>query len=200
MQKITIISNDDLYKALGQAVEFLPGCGLYLAPSLNADIIKDSACIIADGARLGDIQELSGAKFIALANADDVLEQSDIAVIRKPYRVRDVVEMLRSVMAQPEASGESVEIGNFVFDIAARTLTKGEVKITLTEKEADLVMLLFSSEGEVSHEEILREVWGYEADIDTHTAQTHIYRIRQKLGKDDDFIGSGEGGYFIKIQ
>lgn len=199
MQKITIIANDDLYKVLGQAGAALNGCGVYLAASLNDEIAENSAVVIADAAEIAGFKGKSkGGKFITLVNAGEAANYPDAVVVRMPYHVSEIIELIQTIVAQSLSAGETVEIGGFEFDVMARLLTKGQKKITLTEKEADLVLLLHNAGGEVAREEILRDVWGYEADIDTHTIETHIYRIRQKLGKKDDFIGSSAAGYFIK--
>lgn len=199
MQKITIIANEELYKALGQAQNFMPGCGIYLAPQLNAEILGDSAAIVADAGLLGEYEGQGGrASLIGLCAAPQEISNGDILAVKKPYKVAELIGTLNNIIAKARASVAPVQIGSFSFDVSARTLIKGENKISLTEKESDLILLLYSAGGEVSREELLREVWGYDEGINTHTVETHIYRIRQKLGKDDDFIGSSSAGYFVK--
>ena len=77
----------------------------------------------------------------------------------------------------------------------------GEYKLKLTEKEINSILYLFKIEKEVKIQELQTEVWGYQSQLETHTVETHIYRLRKKISKtfnDEDFIISKKNGYKIK--
>ena len=79
-------------------------------------------------------------------------------------------------------------------------LTKN-TKLKLTEKEINTIIYLSKSENSVSVEELQEKVWSYQSDIETHTVETHVYRLRKKILKtfnDNNFITSEKNGYQIK--
>ena len=74
-------------------------------------------------------------------------------------------------------------------------------ELNLTEKEADIIIFLKKSEKSVSIDELQTKVWGHSSKLDTHTVETHIYRLRKKISNkfnNDDFIKSTKLGYSIK--
>ena len=77
----------------------------------------------------------------------------------------------------------------------------GKNELNLTEKEADIIIFLKKSEKSVSIDELQIKVWGHSSKLDTHTVETHIYRLRKKISNkfnNDDFIKSTKLGYNIK--
>ena len=77
----------------------------------------------------------------------------------------------------------------------------GDKKLKLTEKEISSIIYLFKSKSSVNIQELQTKVWGYQSKLETHTVETHIYRLRKKIlktFKDDDFIISNKNGYEIK--
>ena len=74
-------------------------------------------------------------------------------------------------------------------------------KLKLTEKEIDTILYLTKTNKIISIKELQKKVWGYQSDLETHTVETHIYRLRKKFLKnfnDDSFITSEKDGYQIK--
>ena len=80
-------------------------------------------------------------------------------------------------------------------------MLKNNIKLKLTEKEINTISYLSKSEKPVSIDELQEKVWSYQSDIETHTVETHIYRLRKKIlntFNDKDFIISEKNGYQIK--
>ena len=91
-----------------------------------------------------------------------------------------------------------IEIKNYILDKNERTLSKNEKKIKITEKEIDFIEILFSSKKPLNKNFILENVWKYSKGTDTHTVETHIYRLRQKIKNqfdDENFIKHTLKGY-----
>ena len=92
-------------------------------------------------------------------------------------------------------------IGNYKFNINSREMFLDENKLKLTEKEVSSIIYLFKAAKPVSIQELQLKVWGYQSELETHTVETHIYRLRKKIFKffkDETFILSKKHGYEIK--
>ena len=93
-----------------------------------------------------------------------------------------------------------IKIGNYNFNLNSRVMSFGENKLKLTEKEINSILYLFKIEKEVKIQELQTEVWGYQSQLETHTVETHIYRLRKKIMAkfgNDDLIKSNKNGYSI---
>jgi DNA-binding response OmpR family regulator len=107
--------------------------------------------------------------------------------INKPFRFAVLLARIRAHMRQHEASNDAVfQIGPYSFRPGSKLLlTEAGQKIRLTEKETAIIRFLYRAKADVvTREVLLREVWGYNANVTTHTLETHIYRLRQKIEKD----------------
>ncbi|MDC0426749.1 winged helix-turn-helix domain-containing protein [Pelagibacteraceae bacterium] len=94
----------------------------------------------------------------------------------------------------------SIVIKDFSLDKNEKKLKKNNVFITITEREVELIELLFNEQKPLSKNIILKKIWKYAEDADTHTVETHIYRLRKKIlnvFKDDNFIVNTKSGYSI---
>jgi DNA-binding CsgD family transcriptional regulator len=101
----------------------------------------------------------------------------------KPRRLGAVLRQIGQMLAQPVLYIGDIAIGSYVFKPQERSLMRpdGE-EIALTDREVDILAYLVRSPGKpVSRDELLKNVWQYQEGIDTHTLETHIYRLRQKI-------------------
>ena len=92
-------------------------------------------------------------------------------------------------------------IGNYNLNLNAREMSFGDKKLKLTEKEIDSIVYIFKFAGSVKIQELQSKVWGYQSKLETHTVETHIYRLRKKILKtfnDENFIISKKDGYEIQ--
>ncbi len=105
--------------------------------------------------------------------------------VAKPFRFEVLRARLRAHLRQHQESHDaSLDIGGYKFRPAYKQLLDGEDgrTVRLTEKETAILQYLYRADGEtVSRETLLREVWGYRPGVTTHTLETHIYRLRQKI-------------------
>ncbi len=102
----------------------------------------------------------------------------------KPFRLSVLLARLRAKFRQHEQSEDAVfTIGPYTFRTSAKVLIHGETKnkVRLTDKETSILKYLYRSGSVVGRETLLREVWGYNARVTTHTLETHVYRLRQKI-------------------
>ena len=108
---------------------------------------------------------------------------------------KDVIELCKKNEFQKNSL---IKIKNYILDKNQRTLKKGEKVLKITEKEINFVCTLKTSEFPLSKKYILEKIWLYSPDTETHTIETHIYRLRQKIKEtfnDEDFIKSTKDGY-----
>ena len=121
--------------------------------------------------------------------------------ISKPFKFPVLLARLRAQLHQHEQSEDAVfSIGPYTFRPAVKMLTDEESKkIRLTEKETNILKFLYRAGGQVVARDILlHEVWGYNAGVTTHTLETHIYRLRQKIEPDPSnarLLVTESGGY-----
>jgi DNA-binding response OmpR family regulator len=104
--------------------------------------------------------------------------------VTKPFRFAVLLARIRAQLRSHETSEDAVfRIGPYEFRPAAKALIDAaDKKIRLTEKETAILKYLYrAGEKPVSREELLAEVWGYNAGVTTHTLETHVYRLRQKI-------------------
>ncbi len=121
--------------------------------------------------------------------------------VTKPFRFAVLLARIRAQLRSHEQSEDAAfHIGPYVFRPAAKVMVDArQRKIRLTEKETNILKYLYrAGEKSVSREELLAEVWGYNAGVTTHTLETHIYRLRQKIEPDADgakLLLTEPGGY-----
>ena len=107
--------------------------------------------------------------------------------VSKPFRFAVLLARMRAHLRSHESSDDaSFRIGPYVFQPGAKTLaTASGGKLRLTEKETAILRYLYrAGQAVVAREVLLKEVWGYNAAVTTHTLETHIYRLRQKIERD----------------
>ena len=119
-----------------------------------------------------------------------------------PIKMFKIIEKLNiEFLKQKFVEQSKVIINNYIIDINAREMSSKNIKLKLTEKEIHTIIYLSKVNKPVSINELQTKVWDYHSDTETHTVETHIYRLRKKISKnflDDDFIISKNNGYQIK--
>jgi DNA-binding response OmpR family regulator len=129
------------------------------------------------------------------------LESGANDYVNKPFRFAVLLARIRAHLRQHEATDDaSFQIGQYLFKPSSKQLVseKGS-KLRLTEKETAILRHLYrAATSVVTREILLREVWGYNSNVTTHTLETHIYRLRQKIERDpsnSQLLITEGGGY-----
>ena len=121
--------------------------------------------------------------------------------VSKPFKLPVLLARIRAQLRQHEQSEDAVfAVGPYTFKPAAKVLLdERDKKIRLTEKETNILKYLYrANDAVVPRDELLHEVWGYNAGVTTHTLETHIYRLRQKIEPDPSnarILVTEPGGY-----
>ena len=157
---------------------------------------------------LGLLRETSNVPVIMLTargDEDDRVRGLELGAddyVTKPFRLGVLLARIRAQLRQHEQSEDAIfTIGKFSFRPAAKMLIDpdSERKIRLTEKETAILKYLYRARDQVvGRDVLLNEVWGYNAGVATHTLETHIYRLRQKIETDPSsaqLLVTEGGGY-----
>ena len=172
-------------------------------------VILDVGLPDTDGRELCRLMRKQGVKCPILmltghdTDADTILGLDAGAndYVTKPFKFPVLLARIRAQLRQHEQSEDAVfQLGPYTFKPAMKLLlTEDEKKIRLTEKEANILKYLYrATDGIVARDILLHEVWGYNAGVTTHTLETHIYRLRQKIEPDPSnarILVTETGGY-----
>ena len=151
--------------------------------SLNTKVKNLKNCLIISNKKYSDI--------------DNQLVLDNI-----PINISKLVEKINIEFLKLQFNSQSeVKINNYIIDLNSREMLINQKKLKLTEKEINTIIYLSKSNQPVSIHELQEKVWSYQSDIETHTVETHIYRLRKKIlntFNDNEFIISKKNGYQIK--
>ena len=118
-----------------------------------------------------------------------------------PLKINKILELINIRFLKNKFNIQSdVNIGSYNLNLNSRQIVKKTAKLNLTEREANLIVYLSKSKSPVKVDELQREVWEYGEKLETHTVETHIYRLRKKIKEkfnDENFIISLKDGYKI---
>ena len=221
-KRVLIVDDDDaLRQSLAEQLELheefeigvaaTGGDALQAVKALRYDIVLlDVGLPDIDGRELCKVMRRGGHKMpiIMLTAADSDsdtilgLESGANDYVVKPFRLGVLLARMRAQLRQHEQSEDAVfSIGPYSFRPSAKLLVEPEShrKIRLTEKETAILKFLYrAGDKVVAREVLLDEVWGYNAGVATHTLETHIYRLRQKIERDPSdavLLLTEPGGY-----
>ena len=121
---------------------------------------------------------------------------------KKPMNIFKLVERINIEFLKIQFSSQSeVRVNDYIINLNSREMQINNIKLKLTEKEVNTITYLSKSNKPVNINELQEKVWSYQSDIETHTVETHIYRLRKKIMNtfnDNEFIISKKNGYQIK--
>ena len=128
--------------------------------------------------------------------------QEQYILNKLPIKIFKLIEILNVQFLKSQFNEQSeININDYIINLNSREISLKNIKLKLTEKEVNTIIYLSNTKTPVSIDELQRKVWGYQSDIETHTVETHIYRLRKKMFKifdDESFLISKKNGYQIK--
>ena len=212
--------DNDLREALAEQLMMIDDFDVYESETGNAGlersktemhdlIVLDVGLPDLDGREVCRMMRRNGIKCPILmltgndTDADMILGLDSGAndYVTKPFKFPVLLARIRAQLRQHEQSEDAVfAVGPYSFRPGAKMLVdEEEKKIRLTEKETNILKFLYRAGGRtVERDTLLREVWGYNAGVRTHTLETHIYRLRQKIEPDPGnarILVTETGGY-----
>ena len=119
-----------------------------------------------------------------------------------PLSINKVIEFINIQLIKLRFNHQSkINIKQYELNINSKFFSKGPVNLKLTEKEIEIILYLIDSKKKHNVLDLQKNIWGYSSEMETHTVETHIYRLRKKISNkfnEDRFILSHSGGYFMK--
>ena len=126
----------------------------------------------------------------------NVLDLNDL-----PLSFKKLVELINIKLIKLKFNQQSkIIIKGYELNLNSKFFSKDNLKLKLTEKEIEIILYLSDKKLKHNVEDLQKNIWGYAANMETHTVETHIYRLRKKISdlfKDEKFILSDKNGYFI---
>ena len=117
-----------------------------------------------------------------------------ISLLEFKNKIRNIIVASKFIL------NSSIKVKDYILNKNEKKLIKFDISISLTEREVQLIELLFKEKKSLSKSFILKKIWNYSSSADTHTVETHIYRLRKKISdkfKDNNFISNNSNGYSL---
>ena len=146
--------------------------------------------------------QVSENYLILSSKKDSKFNENNLFVIQKlPVKIFEIIEKINLNFLKINYDVQSnIAIGEYKLNINSREISNDAVKLKLTEREIEIILFLNNSKLPQSIESLQKKVWGHNLELETHTVETHIYRLRKKINrtfKNDKFILSTKEGYKI---
>ena len=140
-------------------------------------------------------------KYLIISNKKHINITNLFVLNDNPINIFRLVEKINIEFLKLQFNSQSeVKVNNYIIDLNSREMIARNIKLKLTEKEINTITYLLKSNKAVSIDELQEKVWSYQSDIETHTVETHIYRLRKKILKsfdDENLLLSTKNGYQI---
>ena len=192
MQNVFILNNNSLYEILDEIKENL---SFTIIKIDNEDDFKKKF----DLNRL-DYLVISKTDHKLLLN-NNITDKNFLDFIDLPLSFKKLLELINIKLIKLKFNQQSkITIQGYELNLNSKFLSKGNLKLKLTEKEIEIILYLNDKKIKHNVEDLQKNIWGYSANMETHTVETHIYRLRKKISdlfKDENFILSHKNGYFI---
>ena len=191
-QNVFIISFDPLYEILDEIKENL---SFNITKSVNEDDFINSP----DSKKINSLI-ISKLNQKLMVNKD-ITEKNLLYFDNLPLPLTKILELINIQLIKIKFNYKSkINIKDYELNLNSKFFSKNNLTLKLTEKEIEIILYL--SEGKTKHDvsDLQKYIWGYSPDMETHTVETHIYRLRKKISNkfnDENFILSRENAYFI---
>ena len=137
-----------------------------------------------------------------LKESEKLKDLNNNQTIYCPFNIYDLLEKINISLIKKKYSDQSnIIISDYILDLNSRVISKNNISLKLTEKEIEIIIFLKNNFKPQKVSVLQNKVWGYSLEMETHTVETHIYRLRKKITEtfeDNNFIISNENGYLIK--
>ena len=192
MQNVFIINFNSLYEILDEIKE-----------NLSFKIIK-----IDNEEDFEKKLDLDRLDYLVISKTDhkllpniNITDKNFLGFNDLPLSFKKLIELINIKLIKLKFTQQSnITIKDYELNLNSKFFSKGNLKLKLTEKEIEIILYLNDKKIKHNVTDLQKNIWSYSADMETHTVETHIYRLRKKISdlfKDEKFILSHKNGYFI---
>jgi hypothetical protein len=196
---VLILGPSSFVSTLNELQKFLKFNPLFNNSNDNHNIILFHVDVLQDLKQKNYIERNDSLKICA-GSSKNIAGNYD-ASLELPTSLKEINSTIENAAAKNLFNmNSSIKIKNYVLNKNEKKLSKLSNYIILTEKEVQLLELFLNSQIPISKDKILSSVWNYSSDADTHTVETHIYRLRKKIidkFSDEKFIQNSKEGYYL---
>ena len=141
-------------------------------------------------------------KNIIFLSQDDDNQDEDNNIFQHPIDIYTLIEKINIQLIKQKYNFQSkIKVKNYLMDLNSRIISNNKKSLKLTEREMDIILFLIEKKQPQKINDLQNQVWRYSSELETHTVETHIYRLRKKINdcfNDENFIISTDKGYFIE--
>ena len=151
--------------------------------------------------KLADLNFKTLNNYLVISGKKQNIE-NQIIIDQYPIEINKFIELVNINFLKKKYNQQSeIDIGTYKLNLNSRKIFDEKNSLNLTEREANIVIFLYNSKKPVKISKLQTEVWGHNSKLETHTVETHIYRLRKKINNifnDENFIKSSKAGYIIQ--
>ena len=171
----------------------------HILEELGLNLNFDISFIDSENSLNNKIKNLNN--YLIISNKKYLNITNQFVLDKNPINIFKLVEKINIEFLKIQFNSQSqIKVNNYMIDLNSREIKNNNARLKLTEKEINTIIYLSNSSTTVSIDELEKMVWSYQSDIETHTVETHIYRLRKKIlnnFSDKEFIISKKNGYQI---
>ena len=196
-QNIHIIGYKEFYEILSEIKE---NFSFQIFHYKNVDIFLENFDLVKFNNTLPVILTKLPCKKIL--NSNQIEDEKMMFFSNSPIQINKLIEKINiKLIKQKYRQQSDIVLKNYSINLNSKIISKNEISLKLTEKEINIILFLNDKKQSQKTDSLQNEVWGYSSKLETHTVETHIYRLRKKIKEtfdDENFIINYEGGYLIK--
>ena len=151
--------------------------------------------------KLADLNFITSNDYLIISSKKQNIE-NQIIIDPLPIDINRLVELININFLKKKYNQQSeIDLGTYKLNLNSRKIFNEKNSLNLTEREANIIIFLYNSKKPVKIFKLQTEVWGHNSKLETHTVETHIYRLRKKINNifsDENFIKSSKAGYIIQ--
>jgi len=191
-QNIFIINYNSLYEILNEIKDNLPfNVENYVSED---DLIENSSLDFKNSLIISRLKN-------KLLSNKKINDKNFLDLSLFPISLNKLVELINIQLIKLKFNHQSkFIIKNYELNLNSKFISKSDLSLKLTEKEIEIILYLNETKTKHDVADLQKNIWGYSADMETHTVETHIYRLRKKISdkfNDENFILSRQNSYFI---
>jgi len=179
-------------------IKYYPDIDLWIKDS------KKENQIVVHFENFSNKDKINNFPSILITKSSEKIKESSLSseeVLKMPFKILDFEKKIISVLAKHEFKRNSlILLSGYTIDKNERKIKKNNLELELSEKEIDFLILFSKSSNPINRNLVLKKVWKYSDESETHTVETHIHRLRKKILEkfgDKNFIKNNEKGYYI---